>query len=513
MKTFLFYDLETTGLNPAFDQILTFACIRTDLKLNEIDRQTITVQLRRDIVPSPRAFLTHGLTHEQLALGITEYEAALKIHRIFNTPDTISLGYNSLGFDDAFLRFTFYRNLLDPYTHQYGHGCYRMDILPIAVIYRVFHPQGLNWPVVDEKSSLKLELIARENNFVTSGRAHEAMNDVEAVIGLAQKFFEHRAIWEYSLDFFNKTRDEVRIKNIPPELHVQGRSFSVCIMMSSSFGSLANFMAPVVHIGQSLAYKNQSLWLRLDSEDILGLDEDLDMEQTFVIRKRPGDALIVLPPLERFWTRMPESMQKLTSDNMAKLQENPEKFFKFMDYHLAFKYPFIPEMDPDAALYQDGFFSTQEKRESRDFHRAIKPLVSRPSGHNLMSPEVLESDVLKNDLSNRDILSQIKSPRIRTLAGRILFRNFRVGNLDAGKSGGINLEGQTGPGNDSEYQLHLNRLRSSREDDGIIGYKNDIKLNQKNGLDELKAVEQEMEHPNPDQIKMLAWLKTYIENL
>ncbi|MCD4720213.1 MAG: exodeoxyribonuclease I, partial [Desulfobacula sp.] len=68
MKTYLFYDIETSGLNHAFDQILTFACIRTDLVLNEIDRQTITIRLRKDIVPSPRAFLTHGLTYNELEL-------------------------------------------------------------------------------------------------------------------------------------------------------------------------------------------------------------------------------------------------------------------------------------------------------------------------------------------------------------------------------------------------------------------------------------------------------------
>ena len=36
--TFLFYDIETTGLSRAFDQILEFAAIRTDLDLNEIER-------------------------------------------------------------------------------------------------------------------------------------------------------------------------------------------------------------------------------------------------------------------------------------------------------------------------------------------------------------------------------------------------------------------------------------------------------------------------------------------
>jgi exodeoxyribonuclease I len=33
-ETFLFYDIETTGLSRAFDQILEFAAIRTDGGLN-----------------------------------------------------------------------------------------------------------------------------------------------------------------------------------------------------------------------------------------------------------------------------------------------------------------------------------------------------------------------------------------------------------------------------------------------------------------------------------------------
>jgi exodeoxyribonuclease-1 len=169
-----------------------------------------------------------------------------------------------------------------------------------------------------------------------------------------------------------------------------------------------------------------------------------------------------------------------------------------MDYHTGYAYPFIPEMDPDAALYQDGFFSAGEKREARGFHTAMKALVSDHDSRNMMV---------------HDILNQIQSPRVRTLAGRILARNFSAGNSGVGKRGAINLQAQTGQLNDTEYQLHLNRLRSCREEDAIIGYKNDIKLNQKNGLDELKAVEQEMKHPSPDQIKMLAWIKTYIENL
>ena len=42
-KTYLFYDIETTGLNKAFDQVLQFAAIRTDRQLNEIERYTLLI--------------------------------------------------------------------------------------------------------------------------------------------------------------------------------------------------------------------------------------------------------------------------------------------------------------------------------------------------------------------------------------------------------------------------------------------------------------------------------------
>ncbi|MCD4718318.1 MAG: exodeoxyribonuclease I [Desulfobacula sp.] len=473
MKTSLFYDIETSGLNHAFDQILTFACIRTDLELNEIDRQTITIRLRKDIVPSPRAFLTHGLTYNELELGISEYEAALKIHKILNTPGTISLGYNSLGFDDEFLRFLFYRNLLDPYTHQYSNGCSRMDILPVTVIFRVFHPDSLRWPQIDGKPSLKLDLISLENNFVTSGRAHEALNDVEAVIQLSKILFQQKDIWKYSLDFFNKTRDKLRINSIEKSINIQNMQFKACLMVSASFGSKVNYMAPVVRLGQSIAYKNQSLWLRLDGGDILGLDAGRDIKDTFVIRKRPADALIVLPALERFWDRLPRSSQQSAKGNIEKICHHWEKFFEFNQYHREYKYAFIPDMDPDAALYQDGFFSAQEKKQSNLFHK---------------SPYHQKQEITK----------KIKSPRLKILATRILARNF---------------EDKIKQTDETEYHLHLNRLSSSLEKDQIIGYKNDIKFNCEKGLQELKEVEQEFLNPNPNTKRMLHWIKEYIEKL
>ena len=162
MQTFLFYDIETSGLNKCFDQVIEFAAIRTDLDFNEIERHHFYVKLSKDTVPSPGAFITHRIGLDKLEQGLFEHDAINKIHTIFNKPGTISLGYNTLGFDDEFLRFSFAKCLLPPYTHQYQNNCARMDLYPLTVLYFLYNKDVLQWPYQSGKVSFKLENIAKQ---------------------------------------------------------------------------------------------------------------------------------------------------------------------------------------------------------------------------------------------------------------------------------------------------------------------------------------------------------------
>jgi exodeoxyribonuclease-1 len=204
--SFLFYDIETTGLNKAFDQVLQFAAIRTDQQLNEIGRYEVTVRLRPDVAPSPAAVLTNRIPVTQFSDGLCEYEAVEQIHRLMNQPGTISLGYNTMGFDDEFLRFSFHRNLLPPYTHQYKNGCRRMDLFPMAILYRLYKKEVLIWPQIDGKSSLKLEHLSSANRLAT-GQSHEAIVDVAATVELARRFFKKKKMWRYLEGYFDKETD------------------------------------------------------------------------------------------------------------------------------------------------------------------------------------------------------------------------------------------------------------------------------------------------------------------
>lgn len=58
---FVFYDLETTGISPAFDQPLQFAAIRTDDSFVEIERVNLRCRIAPHIIPSPQALIVTGV--------------------------------------------------------------------------------------------------------------------------------------------------------------------------------------------------------------------------------------------------------------------------------------------------------------------------------------------------------------------------------------------------------------------------------------------------------------------
>jgi exodeoxyribonuclease-1 len=70
-KTYLFYDLETSGLNPCFDQVMQFAAIRTDLDFKELERAQFFVRLSPDTIPAPMAILTHQISLTDCEVGLS----------------------------------------------------------------------------------------------------------------------------------------------------------------------------------------------------------------------------------------------------------------------------------------------------------------------------------------------------------------------------------------------------------------------------------------------------------
>jgi len=226
--SFLFYDLETFGTDPRRTRIAQFAAIRTDAELNQVDEPwDFLVQPADDLLPSPGAMLVTGITPQQaLRDGVNEAEAFVRIFDAMSAPETCTLGYNSLRFDDEFVRHGLFRNFFDPYEREWRGGNSRWDLLDVMRLAHALRPDGIVWPKREDGApSFKLEHLA-EANAVREGDAHEALSDVRALIGMARKLRSAQPrLWDYALKLRDK-RFAARLLDVvamTPVLHVSQR--------------------------------------------------------------------------------------------------------------------------------------------------------------------------------------------------------------------------------------------------------------------------------------------------
>jgi exodeoxyribonuclease-1 len=460
MDTFLFYDIETTGLNKAFDQVLQFAAIRTDRGLNELERCELKIKLNPDVVPSPGAIITHHMSLQDIAAGISEFDAIKQIHQWLNQPGTISLGYNTLRFDDEFLRFSFYRNLLPPYTHQYANQCGRMDLYPITVMYYLYKKEILNWPLLAGKPSFKLEELSAANKLAI-GRAHDAMVDVEATLALAQRLYQEKDMWNFLLGYFNKEIDQTRSRDL------QNNS---ALMVDGIFGAEQFYQYPVLFLGMHKHYKNQMLWLRLDNENLSQLTLET-IPQLFVTHKKLGEPGFILPFKERFLQHLTPERKSLIEFNKQWLEKYPDIFSEILSYHLNYKYPTYPNTDVSANLYNNGFWNFAEENFCRTFH-AVDPK------------------------KKAELITQIQNPKLQMLALRILGRHYPE-----------TLNSQQA----EQFAHYMQKLNPVDENDILIDYQGKKRLTPRAALNEITELRKDPKLSTA-QLVLLDDLENYLSS-
>lgn len=186
--SFFFYDLETSGFDPKSARIMQFAGQRVDLELNAIGEPVnILIKLTPDVLPDPDAVLVTGITPQAtIADGVTEAEFLKVFERDICQPETTFVGYNSVRFDDEFMRCLLYRNFYDAYEWQWCDGCSRWDMLDVVRMTRALRPTGITWPfATDGTPSNRLEYLTSVNG-LDHENAHDALSDVRATINVAR---------------------------------------------------------------------------------------------------------------------------------------------------------------------------------------------------------------------------------------------------------------------------------------------------------------------------------------
>ena len=226
--SFLWYDLETFGINPRTSRISQFAAQRTDFDLNLIDEPvSLFCQPSDDFIPDPEAALITGITPQYAKKhGVCEADFLSQVHETLSQPETCALGYNTIRFDDEFIRFGLYRNFFDAYEREYAGGNSRWDLLDVMRMMFAFHSDALQWPLrEDGMPSFKLEHLAKANN-AFEGSAHEALSDVRSLINIA-RLVKNSApdLWQHALSLRDKSivSSKLALHKNQRILHISGQ--------------------------------------------------------------------------------------------------------------------------------------------------------------------------------------------------------------------------------------------------------------------------------------------------
>jgi exodeoxyribonuclease-1 len=212
--SFVIYDLETTGLTKCFDQIVQFAAIRTDDELKILDQVRFRCRLMPHVIPSPEAMHVTGLGIDELTDPSlpSHYVMVAQIRRILESwCPALFLGFNSLSFDEEFLRQAFYQCLYSAYLTN-TQGSARADVLNLCRVTAALRPDVLKAARDNEgRAVFRLKPLAEANGLSVAG-SHEAMADVATTLALCRHIKTAAPeVWSQFLRFSQKASVEAFI--------------------------------------------------------------------------------------------------------------------------------------------------------------------------------------------------------------------------------------------------------------------------------------------------------------
>jgi exodeoxyribonuclease-1 len=380
-QSFFFYDLETSGFSPREARIMQFAGQRTDLELKPIGEPVNTlIKLSEDILPDPQAILITGITPQKtLQEGINEADFLKLFSDKVSTKDTIFVGYNSVRFDDEFMRFLQYRNFYDPYEWQWRDGRSRWDLLDVVRMTRALRPDGIKWPYAsDGKPSNRLELLASVNK-LNHEKAHDALSDVEATIAIARMIFNKQP---RLFNFLLTMRDKKKVS----ELVLTGEPF---IYTSVKYPSEFEKTTVAVMVTQNPTKQGALVYdLRQDPDQFSSMTVAQLVEswqwhkdetvlhlpiKTLQFNRCPAVApLSVLDESSKVRLKLDIDLININHQKLINIKDWPDKLLQALDI-LDKKQQtrfIVDKQDVDSQLY-DGFFEDQD-RTKMEVVRAAK---------------------------------------------------------------------------------------------------------------------------------------------
>ena len=366
---FVFYDLETTGRNPTWDQIIQVAAILVDSNFNEIDRFEERCRLKPGVIPEPGALIINNTSVEMLnQVNLSHYELIKKIQDTFKKwSPAIFTGFNTIGFDEEFLRKTFFKSLLEPYTTQFN-GNKRADVLGMTRSSKFYYPNCLDVGINEKGNKVfKLEVLTKMNNIMHN--AHDAMGDVIATIEIA-KILSKKAnnIWKSGVNNSNKIEvDNLLMKNdiVCMDEYFFGKfnSFAVTYICKNQFNYPQCFDLvhdPIDYIDMSMKDLKAKMKLRPKIiREIKNNKNPILMDESYVNRIVAYEA-IGLDVLKHRAMIIKNNGDFKNKIQRILFEENEEKELSKSQI----------DIQPEDSLYMGGFPDNDDKSKMLDFYNA-----------------------------------------------------------------------------------------------------------------------------------------------
>jgi exodeoxyribonuclease-1 len=321
--------------------------------------------------------------------GVTEVEFIQQIRDEMMVPNSCSVGYNSIRFDDEATRNTLYRNLYDPYEREYKNGNSRWDIIDLVRTARALRPDGIEWPMYDDgKPSMRLEHLTVANG-IEHGDAHDALSDVYATIAMA-KLIKDKQPKLYDFILTNSKKQEVEkmlnLQNPTPLIHI-----------SSMFSSQRSNLAIIYPVARHPTNPNAVIVYDLleDPTPLLTLSIEDIHARLFVKSSDLPDGVSRIPlksihlnkcpvvaPLNTLSLEVQERLGVDLKQQLAhaeELKNSPYLAEKVVKVHNLREFP--AENDPDKMIYSGNFFSSSDRGIMNHIHTLSPAELALKSFH------------------------------------------------------------------------------------------------------------------------------------
>ncbi len=208
MPNYVFYDFETCSSNISYGQIIEAGAVLVNDNFQELDRYEGRCRLSPGIIPEAMALIVNKSSVSMLKnTNLSHYQMIKQMMEKFNKwKNSVFFGYNSIDFDEEFLRRTLFKNLEYPYI-TVSKGNERGDLLGLARAAHLYYPSCIKTPISDKNNPVfKLEQLAPMNG-IKHDKAHSAIQDTLVTIEIA-KILKKNApnVWKASLMTTNKDK-------------------------------------------------------------------------------------------------------------------------------------------------------------------------------------------------------------------------------------------------------------------------------------------------------------------